>query len=733
MNLAKQAHLDAFSLNIAYGDRVDKLSTAFDVAKNHDFRLFLSFDYASDHTGYGPWPMHDALNLIKRYAGHEAYYRYNDKPLVTTLEGGDHAEEWKAIKRVAGCYFVPAWSSLGPKHAAEIGNGLVDGLGSWTAWPWGPNYMDTYTDAAYLHALVRLYRNTSQELSGVPYMMPVSPWFYTNLPAYKKNWLWRGEDLWCSRWQQVHYLRPEFIMIISWNGYGESHYIGPLRENAYGEFDNAPFNYTRDMPHDGWRMFLPFLIDTYKQGIATVEQEGVVAWYRPQSGVACSEGNTTANTAGYLQYEFQPFGVLQDEIFFSALLGSRAFVTVEIGDEVLEPGWKVVPEGGVGIYYGSVSFHDHVSPLRGSASVGISVTLWRYHEILIRVHGKPITTDCSETNGIENWNAWVGNAESPYPISATPKLTLRNQVCINGTGWGDFKPLCEFACYYGYCPIDACYCTAIGSPRKPNNSTGVKGYPVAGKDNRYSFLCAWACDRGYCPKEYCGTQEVSLVPRHDTWYLHDTCISGTGRESNLEGLCGFSCKYGYCPLHSCYCREWGPVVHPPSPRISISIAVTLSPELDPFIYEGLCTFACSHGYCPFICGGPPSMWPADEAIHIDPGIWHDPAPEMTCSIPCMLVPAPLTLETQSTISFPLWTTVIGYSSLGTKTTTFVDGRVTVFPLYSTVDFSTVLEIEPGECLFFRVDWMWLIVQLRLLLLTFGPSPSHPCQRMSKSI
>jgi hypothetical protein len=27
----------------------------------------------------------------------------------------------------------------------------------------------------------------------MPYMMPVSPWFFTNLPGYKKNWIWRGD------------------------------------------------------------------------------------------------------------------------------------------------------------------------------------------------------------------------------------------------------------------------------------------------------------------------------------------------------------------------------------------------------------------------------------------------------------------------------------------------------------------------------------------------------------
>jgi hypothetical protein len=47
--------------------------------------------------------------------------------------------------------------------------------------------------------------------SGMPYMMPVSPWFYTNLPGYGKNWLWRGDDLWYDRWEEVIFLEPERV------------------------------------------------------------------------------------------------------------------------------------------------------------------------------------------------------------------------------------------------------------------------------------------------------------------------------------------------------------------------------------------------------------------------------------------------------------------------------------------------------------------------------------------
>lgn len=44
-------------------------------------------------------------------------------------------------------------------------------------------------------------------------MMPISPWFYTKLPKYGKNWTWRGDDMWHNRWQQVLQVQPQFVEV----------------------------------------------------------------------------------------------------------------------------------------------------------------------------------------------------------------------------------------------------------------------------------------------------------------------------------------------------------------------------------------------------------------------------------------------------------------------------------------------------------------------------------------
>ena len=117
---------------------------------------------------------------------------------MSTFEGPANADDWIDIKDQVGCFFIPDWSSEGAQPALKLGGGVADGLFSWAAWPWGAQDMNTYVDASYF-----------QYLGKKPYMMPVSPWFYTNMPGFNKNWMWRGDDMWYDRWIQVIVNQPE--------------------------------------------------------------------------------------------------------------------------------------------------------------------------------------------------------------------------------------------------------------------------------------------------------------------------------------------------------------------------------------------------------------------------------------------------------------------------------------------------------------------------------------------
>lgn len=187
-------------MNIAPGDSytTSSINLAAQAAKDHgNFSLFLSFDYRSN----GEWDAGVATSTINTFANTagNAQFRYKEKPFVSTFEGVDRQSDWAAIKQNTGCFFVPDWSSVGP---AAIPQDNIDGAFSWDAWPQGNTDKDTTADKAW-----------QATLGKKPYMMPVSPWFYTKLPQWSKNWILRGDDLWSTRWNQVLEIQPEFVEV----------------------------------------------------------------------------------------------------------------------------------------------------------------------------------------------------------------------------------------------------------------------------------------------------------------------------------------------------------------------------------------------------------------------------------------------------------------------------------------------------------------------------------------
>ncbi|PQE19407.1 alpha-13-glucanase mutanase protein [Rutstroemia sp. NJR-2017a BBW] len=570
--LAKSAHIDAFALNVAHGDSTNdsQVTLAFAAAEAGGFSLFFSFDYA----GNGPWPQANVLSFLNAYISSRSYYHVDKKPLVSTFEGSANAIDWIEIKAITNCIFYPDYSSLGAKNALLAGGGAqVDGLSSrssiilhviirsnihqdWAAWPWGSTDMNTYVDASY-----------SQFLNEV-YMMPISPWFFTNLPGFHKNWLWRGDSLWYDRWVQANYLQPDFIKIISWNDYGESHYIGALDDQQYGAFDigKASHNYALEMPHDGWRVLLAYLIDIYKNNVSTIQQEILVGWYRPSpvAGSSCATGDTSGNTHSEFQVEFN-LGNIVDE--GEAENGNH-------GGQV--GGWAKTPVDGVGIYHGNVSMNGHTGT--------VTITLSRGGAVIA---GKDVSTNC--TGGIQNWNALVGYAYGEN-ITATP-TSLSKQVALLELEWDISLNCVSSLARMAIAPWYVIPAFILNFISRGAAYTQVDSrYRCANCANAHVSALKWACrelyhclqayNYGHCPPATRGTtKEPESTP------------IGSG---NLTGLCGFACKYGFCPIRACSCDSKGAIATLPIytgddsgvPVAGLSVAV----------YGDLCKFAYQYGY-----------------------------------------------------------------------------------------------------------------------------------------
>ncbi|TMW56127.1 hypothetical protein Poli38472_008775 [Pythium oligandrum] len=375
MQLAKAHLIDGFALNIASGDPNNEviINNAFNAADAVGFKMFFSFDYASR----GAWAAGSVIDYINRFKGRASYYKIDVRPYVSTFEGPGNANDWYSIKGATNCYFVPDWTSIGPDgFRAHLDK--VDGAFNWNIWPEGPRNLGTSGDEAWRSVL-----------AGRHYLMGVSPWFYTSLPQWNKNWLWRGDNLWHYRWEDIIRLQPSMVEIVTWNDFGESHYIGPLYPAAFP----AGANYCNDMPHQAWLKLLPNYIARYKGIAVPAGNDKIVVWYKRNYGQSCGTGGTTGNNVAYQPF-YQPYELQEEKIFVTVLLNSAAQVTVQVGSAAQQV--FTANQGGV----------FHFDAPKNGALGAVVVRVVRNGAEITRATGATLTNDCPL--GHVNWNAWVG-------------------------------------------------------------------------------------------------------------------------------------------------------------------------------------------------------------------------------------------------------------------------------------------------------------------------------------
>ncbi|KAK0702854.1 glycoside hydrolase [Apiosordaria backusii] len=361
---AKEAGIDGFALNIGPSDpwTETQLSHAYHEAEEAgDFVLFISFDMAC-----GEWSVEQVVGLINCFKESSAQFIVDGRPLVSTFEGPGWAENWISVREQTGDIFlVPDWSSLGPYGISEK-LGIIDGAFSWDAWPKaGQNQMNINEDLLYC-----------DNLKGKKYMMGVSPYFYTNLPQWNKNWYCSSESLWHDRWQQVLDVMPDFVQIITWNDFGESSYIC---DTVPAQVVEGAEEYVNGYSHAAFRAVLPYFIAAYKSGSRLVDFPGedtVIAWYRTAPASAGEGCGTTWGEGG----EIPASQGARDVISVMALVKVPTNITVAIGSR-----WK-----SVGTRTDSPLSYFEI-PFDGSATGPVTLAMNGK-----TVEGPPISNECHE-------------------------------------------------------------------------------------------------------------------------------------------------------------------------------------------------------------------------------------------------------------------------------------------------------------------------------------------------
>lgn len=201
----------------------------------------------------------------------------------------------------------------------------------------------------------------------------------------------------------------------------------------YAIADYPELQFVDGMPHDAWGASLPLLIDTYKKGFVTIDAEKLFVWHRLNpSGSGCDFGQTSGNIASQLQIEFEPQTIVQDAVFFSALLSEGATYTVSIGGSISAAlnSWTTVPIGSMGMFHGSFQFGS----LKG-ASGAVRVCLSRTGQIDYL---------CSDGGISKQWRAFVLQDDLQLTVPSNERLLKHKRLseCKLGIIWGEKGPFC---------------------------------------------------------------------------------------------------------------------------------------------------------------------------------------------------------------------------------------------------------------------------------------------------
>ncbi|KAJ7669773.1 glycosyl hydrolase family 71-domain-containing protein [Mycena rosella] len=383
-----------------------QLGFAYASAANNGTQVFISFDFNWYNTSQG-----SAFGAkIAQYAGLPTQLFANNNVFASSFAGD--GVDGSAILAAAGSdiYWAPNF------HPRQGDFSALDGALNWVGWE--SNRNNKAPNGGVTVTVSSGDQSLQSTLAGKGYIAPTSPWFSTHFGpevSFSKNWVFPGDLLWYMRWVEILALQPTFVEIITWNDYGESHYIGPLPSQ---HTDDGSSKWTNDICvrfifSDGWVDMAKLLISAYKIGATSVNSfiasDQLIYWYRvAPKGLNCDSTDTTMqaanNTSGnYFEGRPDGFDSMLDNIFVVTLLTA--------------PSTVVVNSGGTAYTYSaparasafSVSFHlgtQSFSLTRNGAQVVAATSFKRIQNVC----------PC----GLYNFNAYVGTVPASAPDSLQP-------------------------------------------------------------------------------------------------------------------------------------------------------------------------------------------------------------------------------------------------------------------------------------------------------------------------
>ncbi|KAI0632090.1 glycoside hydrolase [Trametes polyzona] len=331
ISLAFSKGIDGFALNVGPDDYTyAQVGYAYQAAKElgNGFKLFLSIDMAAiggSKNCNSPDTAAYIRNLTNAFIAEDAQLVVDGKAFVSTFAGEactfGEADVFTGWNRqftqhpdIAGkIHFVPSFFlDIQQFHNFK---GVMDGdfnfNGAWrtdfTTANAGsvlgngadldhlrPNQQSAVADALgsfkidqwHIEQLARV------ENSAHTYMTSIAPWFFTHFgpDTYNKNvspvpchlpFIYDCDDhLYVRRWETIIANRDkvDIVQLLTWNDYGESHYIGPIKGNLPPGADA----WVNGFDHQGFLEITGYFATWFKTGKAPkIQKDHLLMWARP--------------------------------------------------------------------------------------------------------------------------------------------------------------------------------------------------------------------------------------------------------------------------------------------------------------------------------------------------------------------------------------------------------------------------------------------------------------------
>ncbi|KAI0061704.1 glycoside hydrolase [Artomyces pyxidatus] len=365
--LAHDNGIDGFALNIGSDSwQPARVADAYQAALQSglDFKLFISFDMSALPCA-SPNDAAALRNYITTYSNHPNQLIYNNRVFASTFSGescqfgqDSVAAGWSSqftqhpdLTGQNAVWFVPSFF-VDPSTFGTFNN-VMDGALNWNSgWP-----ISLTTDSAdsvlssvgvslaavtssvvstVSSALSKFVGSTDTDtqyingLNSMPangehrsYMATVSPWFYTHYSpqTFNKNFIYYADShLYPTRWEALIGIRDkvDLVEIVTWNDYGESHYIGPIegaQPNSQAWVDG--FN------HTAWLDMTKYYATAFKTGAyPAITEDKIYMWARSHSRDADAP-DPVGKPANFL--------LTEDTLWAVAMTTAPATVTLSTG------------------------------------------------------------------------------------------------------------------------------------------------------------------------------------------------------------------------------------------------------------------------------------------------------------------------------------------------------------------------------------------------------------------